>query len=102
MNMQPKKIYINRQPQSYRKKTIAEWREEQDAAQRQMALNDQQESSPGCLCFILGAILGPIGIIVAAIIGKVNGVKASLAGWLIPWLVVGLIYAAIVGLDLAK
>ena len=49
-----------------------------------------------------GAILGPIGIIVAAIIGKVNGVKASLAGWLIPWLVVGLIYAAIVGLDLAK
>ena len=34
----------------------------------------------GCLCFFLGMFFGPIGLIVAAIIGKARGVVSALIG----------------------
>ena len=50
----------------------------------------------GCLCFFLGGF-GPIGILIAAIIAKREGVVSALWGFLISWAVVLLVYFAIVG-----
>lgn len=65
------------------------------AAQRDIQRNDE-ESGSGCLCFFLGFALGPIGVIVAAIIGKAGGVKSALFGCLLDILLFFLIYGAIV------
>lgn len=79
MNIQPKKRII------VRKKKLDPYQRGYMEAQRRMSAfsSDQQESSPGCLCFFLGALLGPIGVVVAAIIGKADGVKAALFGLLL-------------------
>ena len=89
-NMQPKKIYINRHPPTYRKKTMAEWRAEQAAAQQA----DIRQNDPNAwLCFILGFLLGPIGVIVAAIISKADGVKVSLIGLVVSAVIIAILCA---------
>lgn len=45
--------------------------------------NREEEDSHTFLCFFLGFIFGPFGLLVAAIIGKASGVKASLFGFCI-------------------
>lgn len=57
-----------------------------------------QEEDCGCLCFFLGGF-GPLGLIVAAIIGKASGVKSALLGWFVSWLIVGIIWFCIIGLS---
>ena len=88
--MQPKKIYINRHPPTYRKKTMAEWRAEQAAAQQ---ADIRQDDPNARLCFILGLLLGPIGVIVAAIISKADGVKMSLIGFVVSAFVIAILCA---------
>ena len=79
MSIQPKKRII------VRKKKLDPYQRGYMDAQRTISAfsSDQQESKPGCLCFFLGALLGPIGVVVAAIIGKTDGVKAALFGLLV-------------------
>lgn len=91
MNIQPKKRII------VRKKKLDPYQRGYLAAQRQMSSseNDEQENS-GCLCFLLGAILGPIGLIVAAIIGKTGGVKSALIGFVVSTILLVIVFAAIV------
>ena len=62
--------------------------------------SNEEESNCGCLCMFLGGFFGPIGLIVAAIIGKAEGVKSALLGWFLGWLVLLLIFI-IVGLAIA-
>jgi len=50
----------------------------------------------GCLCFFLGGF-GPIGILIAAVIAKREGVVSALWGFLILWVVVIVAYFAFVG-----
>ena len=50
------------------------------------------EGNGGCLCMFLGGF-GPLGIIVAAIIGGRDGVVDALIGWFVSWIfvVVGIV-----------
>ena len=53
-------------------------------------MNDVNESgaeSHGCLCAILGMFFGPIGLIVAAIIGGAQGVVSALLGMILPTII---------------
>ena len=45
-----------------------------------MKETDDNSNSHGCLCFFLGLVFGPIGLVVAAIIGKAKGVVSALLG----------------------
>lgn len=93
MNIQPKKRII------VRKKKLDPYQRGYMEAQRRMSSassgSDSGESNCGCLCFFLGALLGPLGVIVAAIIGKVDGVKMSLCGWLGLWFLAWIILEGI-------
>lgn len=40
-----------------------------------------EENGHGCLCFFLGFMFGPIGLIVAAIVAKVDGLVSALWGF---------------------
>lgn len=50
----------------------------------------------GCLCFFLGSF-GPLGLIVAAIIAKREGVISALWGFFISWAIIILAYFALLG-----
>lgn len=52
----------------------------------------KEEESPGCMCFCLGVGFGPIGLIVAAIIGKANGVRLALFGQFVFGVIMMIIY----------
>ena len=54
------------------------------------------EDEGGCLCFLLGGVFGPIGILIAALIGKKQGVIAALQGFLVAMLV-----GVLIGIGLA-
>jgi len=43
-------------------------------------MKEKDDNAHGCLCFLLGMFFGPIGLIVAAIIGKARGVVSALFG----------------------
>ena len=49
--------------------------------------NDGEQESHGCLCAILGMFFGPIGLIVAAIIGGAQGVVSALLGMILPTII---------------
>ena len=55
-----------------------------------------RDQGGGCLCFFLGSF-GPIGLIVAAIIAKREGVISALWGFFISWAIFILVYLAIMG-----
>lgn len=57
---------------------------------------EKKEEYSGCLCAFLGGF-GPIGMVVAAIIGKQGGVIAALIGWVVSWLIIGLAWFLILG-----
>ena len=46
--------------------------------------SERKQENHGCLCAILGMFFGPIGLIVAAIIGGAKGVVSALIGMMVP------------------
>lgn len=58
--------------------------------------NDREDH--GCLCAILGMFFGPIGLVVAAIIGGARGVVSALLGMILPAIIVGVLFFAFGGL----
>jgi hypothetical protein len=64
-------------------------------AARRLA-DERDDDNHGCLCFALGVLFGPLGLLLAAIIAKAKGLIAALWGFVISWLVAGLIWAAAV------
>ena len=55
-----------------------------------------ENEAPGCLCFILGFLLGPIGVVVAAIIGKTKGTVRALLGFICCGVIFAIIYIIII------
>ena len=47
-------------------------------------VGERKQESHGCLCAILGMFFGPIGLVVAAIIGGAKGVVSALIGMIVP------------------
>ena len=57
-------------------------------------INDDVKEDHGCLCAALGMLFGPIGLIVAAIIGGAQGVVSALLGMILPTILgLGLFFA---------
>ena len=48
---------------------------------------EEKEENHGCLCAILGICFGPIGLIVAAIIGGAKGVVSAILGMILPTII---------------
>ena len=55
-------------------------------------MNENGDRPHGCLCFFLGMFFGPIGLVVAAIIGKARGVVSALIGMVAIGILVLLFY----------
>lgn len=51
-------------------------------------VSERKQESRGCLCAILGMFFGPIGLVVAAIIGGAKGVVSALLGMIVPVIVI--------------
>ena len=58
-------------------------------------INEGIREDHGCLCAILGMFFGPIGLIVAAIIGGAQGVVSALSGMIVP--VIAIILFCVLG-----
>lgn len=43
----------------------------------------KQEDNNGCLCFFLGLLFGPFGLLLAAIVGKAGGLISAIWGFLL-------------------
>lgn len=54
------------------------------------------EDNHGCLCSILGALFGPFGILIAAVVAKAQGVKAAILGWLLICIPFAIIFTIII------
>ena len=61
------------------------------------AVSEHEQERHGCLCAMLGMIFGPIGLVVAAIIGGANGVVAALIGMIVPVIAI-ILFIALGGL----
>ena len=61
-------------------------------------INDGGREDHGCLCVILGMFFGPIGLIVAAIIGGAQGVVSALLGMILPTILGIVLFFAMGGL----
>ena len=55
-------------------------------------VSERKQESHGCLCAILGMFFGPIGLVVAAIIGGAKGVVSALLGMIVPVIVIILFF----------
>jgi len=55
--------------------------------------SERKQENHGCLCAMLGMFFGPIGLIVAAIIGGARGVVSALIGMIVPALLLILFFA---------
>ena len=51
-------------------------------------VSERKQESHGCLCAILGMFFGPIGLVVAAIIGGAKGVVSALLGMIVTVIVI--------------
>lgn len=60
--------------------------------------NDGVKEGHGCLCAVLGMFFGPIGLIVAAIIGGAQGVVSALLGMILPTILGIVLFFAMGGL----
>ena len=56
-------------------------------------VSERKQESHGCLCTILGMFFGPIGLVVAAIIGGAQGVVSALIGMIVPTILTILFFA---------
>ncbi len=56
-------------------------------------VSERKQESHGCLCAMLGMFFGPIGLIVAAIIGGAQGVVSALIGMIVPAVLLILFFA---------
>ena len=61
-------------------------------------INEGIREDHGCLCAILGMFFGPIGLIVAAIIGGAQGVVSALLGMILPTILGLVLFFAMGGL----
>ena len=61
-------------------------------------INDGGREDHGCFCAILGMFFGPIGLIVAAIIGGAQGVVSALLGMILPTILGIVLFFAMGGL----
>ena len=61
--------------------------------------SERKQESHGCLCTMLGMFFGPIGLVVAAIIGGAQGVVSALIGMIVPFILL-IIFFALGGLAL--
>lgn len=71
--MQPKKIVIRKTPSSAPAPAPAYY---QPPVQ-------QEPETHGTLCFFLGALFGPFGLLLAAIVGKAGGLVKALLGFVL-------------------
>jgi hypothetical protein len=62
------------------------------------ATGEQEKEDHGCLCAILGMFFGPIGLVVAAIIGGAQGVVSALLGMILPTILGIVLFFALGGL----
>lgn len=62
--------------------------------------NNGAKEGHGCLCAILGMFFGPIGLVVAAIIGGAQGVVSALLGMILPAIIGIVVFFAMGGLAL--
>jgi len=60
--------------------------------------NDGVKEGHGCLCAVLGMFFGPVGLIVAAIIGGAQGVVSALLGMILPTILGIVLFFAMGGL----
>lgn len=58
-------------------------------------VGERKQEGHGCLCAILGMFFGPIGLVVAAIIGGAKGVVSALIGMIVP--VIAIILFCVLG-----
>lgn len=77
--MTPKKFIVRRSPVN------------PQFAARRLSDDVEEDANHGCLCFALGVLFGPLGLLLAAIVGKAKGLVSALWGFLVFWLVSGLI-----------
>jgi hypothetical protein len=64
-------------------------------AARRLA-DECDDDNHGCLCFALGVLFGPLGLLIAAIVAKVPGLVSALWGFIVSWIVLGaLIFGAV-------
>ena len=61
-------------------------------------VRELEREDHGCLCAILGMFFGPIGLIVAAIIGGAQGVVSALLGMILPTIICMVLFFAFGGL----
>ncbi len=54
----------------------------------------EENPAHGTLCFFLGLLLGPFGVIAAAVVSKAAGALFSLIGFAV-WIIIAVILAAI-------
>ena len=60
-------------------------------------VGESKQEAHGCLCAILGMFFGPIGLVVAAIIGGAKGVVSALIGMIVPVIAI-ILFCALGGL----
>ena len=87
----PKKTFVMRRPK-------AQAPLNPQFAARRLADATEEDENHGCLCFALGVLFGPLGLLLAAIIAKAKGLVSALWGFLISWLVVALIWVGFIAL----
>ena len=68
----------------------------QFAARRLANSVNEDDEDHGCLCFALGVLFGPLGLLLAAIIAKAKGLISALWGFLISWILAGIIWYGLV------
>lgn len=89
--MQPKKFVIRKSPSSAPAPAPAYYQPQVQ----------QEQETHGALCFSLGALFGPFGLLLAAIVGKAGGLVKALLGFVLVGLpLTGLAWWLMFGADM--